>query len=438
MFAHSLGSARQMHQARRRLLGFVALAATASASGCQMIAVDPPRASPLVTRYDSVLDSVARQKGSVWRSLHYPIANLHGPYPRPDLDSAADPNDAMAYYRLGDSVHRELPGLADQAFYWALRLDPTFADAYLARWMLLRQQFPWRAMPDGSIRRLFALEPNAGVAIDSLATMAVGYSPFLEGTLDVPWWVLRSPESERDPATAGLRAYGSRNYRKAVEEWGKALRSGPRAAMLRIPRAYAWVRLNEADSAIGDLTTLARRLESIQRDSSLTHYYSKEFVYYAIGSLQASQQRYEEARAAFEQALIENLGFYMAHVRLAGTAAALGDTSTAINELQTAMLIRADDPLALVFYASLLINMGKVAEAEQQLRAALRADSDYALPHVFLGLAAEQRHDTTMARLEYGLFLARSSRSAKERVWASTHLNKLYGTSQTGPRRPRE
>ena len=427
IFPHQLGSGRSMRQAHRPMLGFAALVGATWVFGCQPNAIQPPRTAAVMTRYDSALDSVARQKGPLWRSLHYPIANLHGPYPRPQLgDSTADPNDAMAYYRLGDSVRRTTPGLADQAFYWALRLDPTFADAYLARWMLLRQQFPWREMPDGSIRRLFDVEPNAAIATDSLATLAVAYSPFLEGTMDVPWWVLQESKSERGPATAGLRAYSLGNYRKAVDEWAKALREEPRAMMLRIPRAYAWVRLNEADSAIGDLTTLVRRLDIVQRDSAFARYYSKDFVYYAIGLLQASQNRYEQARSAFEQALVENLGFYMAHVRLAGTAAALSDTSTAITELQTAMLIRGDDPLALVFYASLLIGTGRLTEAEYQLHAALRADSDYALPHVFLGLAAEQRHDTTMARAEYGLYLARSPRNAKERGWASTHLNRLY------------
>ena len=196
--------------------------------------------------------------------------------------------------------------------------------------------------------------------------------------------------------------------------------------MLHVQRAYAWVRLNEPDSAIGDLALLARRLEVVERDSSLAPYYSKEFLYYAIGMLHATRQRYAEARQAFEQALLENLGFYMAHVRLAGTAALLQDTTTALNELQTAMLIRADDPLALVYHASLLIGAGRVGDAERQLRAALRADSDYALPHVFLGLAAETRHDTTTARAEYGLYLARAPRSASERTWASIHLNKLY------------
>lgn len=418
-----------MYSASRRWLGFARLAGAMLALGCGPVAPDPPTPRPSVTRYDAALDSAARARGPAYRALHYPIASLHGPYPRPELaDSTADPNDPTAYYRLGDSVRRTLPGLADRAFYWALRLDPTFADAYFARWALLRREFPWREMPDGSIRRIFAVQPNAALATDSLLGIAIAYSPFLEGTLDVPRWIIGMEEkrASRDPVTAGLRAYGLGDYRKAVAEWGKALSKQPSSAMLHVPRAYAWVRLNEGDSAIDDLTLLVRRLERVERDSAVAPYYSKEFLYYAIGMLHANRKRYEEARTAFEQALVENLGFYMAHVRLAGTAALLQDTTMALNELQTAMLIRGDDPLALVYYASLLLGTGHLADAERQLRAALRADSDYALPHVFLGLAAEKRFDTTAARREYGLYLARAPRSASERTWASIHLNKLY------------
>jgi tetratricopeptide (TPR) repeat protein len=283
-------------------------------------------------------------------------------------------------------------------------------------------------MPDGSIRRIFVVQPNAALATDSLLGIAVAYSPFLEGSLDFQRWIINVDERRvaRDPIIAGMRAYRLGDYRKAVAEWAKALQKEPATVVLRVPRAYAWVRLNEPDSAIGDLMLLVKRLELVQRDSSTAAYYSKEYLYYAIGTLHATKQRYAEARAAFEQALLENLGFYMAHVRLAGTAALLQDTTTALNELQTASLIRADDPLALVYHASLLISAGRIPEAENQLRAALRADSDYALPHVFLGLAAETRHDTATARGEYGRYLARAPRNASERTWASIHLNKLY------------
>ena len=381
-----------------------------------------------MTRYDSALDSAARQKGPEWRALHYPAANLHGPFTRPELhDTTADPNDALSYYHLGDSVRRTLPRLADRAFHWAARLDPTFADAYFARWALLRRDFPWREMPDGSIRRIFAVQPNAAQMTDSLLAIAIAYSPFLEGTINVPQWIIGLSErtASQDPAVAGMRAYGRGDYRKAVAEWGKELKKEPKSAMLHIPRAYAWVRLDEADSAIGDLTQLVQRLEIVERDSAVTPYFSKEFLYYAIGMLHAGKERFPEARAAFEHSLLENLGFYMAHVRLSGVVMMFHDTTTALTELETAMLIRPDDPLVLVYHGSLLLGTGRVADAERQFRAALRADSDYALPHVFLGLAAEKRHDTSSASAEYTDYLSRSPRSATERAWVKSRLGNL-------------
>src|SRR5699024_6348161 len=151
------------------------------------------------------------------------------------------------YYRLGDSLRYHQPGAADRAFYWATRLDPTFADAYFARWALLRRDYSLREMPDGTIRDVSRLAPNVALSADSLLTIAIAYSPFLEGTLDVPRWIMRLDEkrASEDPTTAGMRAYGKRDYRKATIEWAKALRKEPRRAMLRIARAYAWVRLNQ-------------------------------------------------------------------------------------------------------------------------------------------------------------------------------------------------
>ena len=407
-----------------RLLLAGALIAVAAAPGCVPAPEPLTRAARLALR-DSTRDSIARLRGPEWRAQHYPAVNLHGPFPRPIVfDTLADPNDPLVYYRLGDSLRSALPGAADRAFYWATRLDPTFADAYFARWALLRRDYSLREMPDGTIREVDRLPPGVLIPADSLLATAIAYSPFLEGTIDVPRWIMRMTEdrASQDPTTAGLRAYGKRDYRKATVEWAKALHKEPRRAMLRIARAYAWVRLNETDSAIADLSELIRHLESVERDSVVTPYFAKDFLYYAVGMLQGSQQRFGEARTAFEHALLENLGFYMAHVRLAGTLAMLNDTTTALSELETAILIRPDDPLVLVYDGSLLVGAGRVREGEQRLRAALRADSDYALPHVFLGFAAEKRNDTTTARAEYTEYLLRAPRSASERVWATQRL----------------
>jgi len=365
--------------------------------------------------------------GPAWREEHYPYADLHGPFPRPRLADTADTNDPLAYYHLGDSLRYRKPGTADRAYYWAIRLDPTFAEAYFARWRLLRRDHNQREMPDGTIRDIFRVKPSAAAATDSLLSIAIAYSPFVDGAFDVPLAIVNMSErmASRDPALAGMRAFGLRDYRTAVAQWSKAISEDPKQAMLHIPRAHAWVRLQELDSAIADLTQLAQRLESVEHDSLMKSYFSKEFLYYAIGMLHGSRGRYPEARAAFEQALAENLGFYMAHVRLSGTLVALKDTATALSELETAILIRPDDPLVLIYDGNLLVNTGRVADGEKRIRAALEADSSYALPHVFLGLAAEARHDTTAARAQYAEYLARAPRRAVERIWARSQLRML-------------
>lgn len=409
-----------------RSLALVALIALLSGSGC-----NPPepehRPRPLVTRRDSIADSVARTMGPAWRSERYPSADLHGPFPRPRLADTADTNDPLAYYLLGDSLRYRRPGIADRAFYWATRLDPTFADAYFARWRLLRRDYTQREMPDGSIRDIFRVKPSVGLATDSLLSIAIAYSPFLDGAFDVPMSIVNMSErsASRDPTLAGMRAFGLRDYRTAVTQWSKAISQDPKQAMLHIPRAHAWVRLQEPDSAIADLSQLAQRLETVAHDSLMKAYFSKEFLYYAIGMLHGGKGRYPEARAAFEQALAENLGFYMAHVRLSGTLVALKDTATALSELETAILIRPDDPLVLIYDGNLLVSSGRVAEGEKRILAALQADSDYALPHVFLGLAAEARFDTVAARAHYTEYLARAPRGATERAWAKTQLATL-------------
>ena len=409
-----------------RSIALMAALAVLIGTGC-----NPPepehRPRPLVTRRDSIADSVARAKGPAWRSEHYPYADLHGPFPRPRLADTADTNDPLAYYRLGDSLRYQRPGIADRAFYWATRLDPTFAEAYFARWRLLRRDNSQREMPDGSIRDIFRVKPGTAAATDSLLSIAIAYSPFLDGALDIPYSIVNMSErmAARDPTLAGMRAFGLRDYRTAVAQWAKAISDNPKQAMLHIPRAHAWVRLQEPDSAIADLTQLAQRLESVEHDSLMKAYSSKEFLYYAIGMLNGSRGRFPEARAAFEQALAENLGFYMAHARLSGTLVALADTATALSELETAILIRPDDPLVLIYEGNLLVNTGRVADGEKRIRAALRADSDYALPHIFLGMAAEARHDTVSARAQYADYLARAPRGAAERVWARSRLTSL-------------
>jgi predicted Zn-dependent protease len=90
-----------------------------------------------------------------------------------------------------------------------------------------------------------------------------------------------------------------------------------------------------------------------------------------------------------------------------------------------AKLIRSDDPWVRLYNGSLLRDVGRLDDAERELRAALQADSDFALPHLFLGLVADSRSDSAAARAAYKRYLARASRTARERQYALDRLEMM-------------
>jgi Tfp pilus assembly protein PilF len=388
----------------------------------------PPVLDPrtLKSRMDSLVEARMRDSSPEYRAIHFPTLGLHDRLPRPALAAGADTNDAGAYYRLGDSVGFRQQGVADRAFYWATRLDPMMANAYLARWELRTEGVTYRLYPDDTVRRSPKPTPSERAAIDSLRVTALMYDPFLDQALGIPSQInnLKEWQANRDPVTAGFWWYAKGDFAKAVKKWGDAIRKKPEYAGLHVPRAFAWVHLGDADSAVADLTALIGVIQRIQ-DSTVAPYLSKDFLYYAIGTLRGGQKRLAEARSAYESTLVENLGFYMAHMRLSAVLLALHDTTAALNELETATLMRSDDPVLHTLRAGILDGSRRLDEAELELRAAMRADTDYALPYAFLGHVGEQRHDTTRALRAYREFIVRASHAAPERGWVEDHLKRL-------------
>ncbi len=254
---------------------------------------------PLTRRLDSIEEARARDSSLAWRVDHFVTPALHGPFPRPKLPAGADSNDAAAYNRLGDSVGFRQQGLADRAFYWATRLDPTMADAYYARWDLRSHGSGLFLYPDDTVRR--GPKPSPNDAVDSLRVISFMLDPFLDAAIDIPVQIrnLKEWQADRDPATSGLWAYAMGNYTKAVKKFAEGIRKKPQYVGLHFPRAFAWVHLQESDSAVADLTALINRIERIE-DSTVTPYLSKEFLYYAIGMLRGGQKRFPEARAAYD------------------------------------------------------------------------------------------------------------------------------------------
>ena len=57
------------------------------------------------------------------------------PPPRPELAAGADTNSANAYYEFGLERLERRPKRAADAFYWACRLEPTWAEPWYAQWV---------------------------------------------------------------------------------------------------------------------------------------------------------------------------------------------------------------------------------------------------------------------------------------------------------------
>lgn len=79
---------------------------------------------------------------------------------------------------------------------------------------------------------------------------------------------------------------------------------------------------------------------------------------FAIGIIRVQQDDFPAARAAFERALMENLPFHWAHVRLAGSALGLHDTASALRDLDEAIQLEGSSCMRLATIRSVRARSG--------------------------------------------------------------------------------
>jgi len=102
---------------------------------------------------------------------------------RPPLNGA-DTNQAAAYYQYGLSMLQQDPQKASDAFYWAARIDPTWAQPLYARRIafLMGADDPF-VVGYMQGKRSYTHSKDA-LRIDSLELRARMLDPFMEGDLD--------------------------------------------------------------------------------------------------------------------------------------------------------------------------------------------------------------------------------------------------------------
>ncbi len=349
-----------------------------------------------------------------------------------------DTNDAHLYYAAGVDAIRTDPSLASAAFYWASRLDPSWADPYFARWYTLRtaadEDRPRRI--DGRvIKRRITLPDSVRRRIDSLILQAYVRNPFVDEQLAVEGPALLATYQvamahNGRHISSKLTWYGAfamRDWATAARMLRAALDSEPSAIGLYVYRAESQFYLTQYDSCAATLRAAIARIDEHDPRDTLRVYRSKEMFTYAIAIAEDAAGNDTGARTAYRQTVSENDGFAMAHLHLANRAMARQDTATAIVEAIEAAEIQSGDADVELNAGYALLQARRLTDAIVHLHAAVRIDPQYALASLYLGQALSQHADTAGALAAYRDYLARSRRDDAERATVEQAITVLGG-----------
>ena len=385
---------------------------------------------------------------------------------RPVLD-AGDPNDAHAYYQWGLQRVAKAPAAAADAFYWAARLDPSWADPLYARRVALILASPRLrdAAVTGDVR---VLESAEMLRVDSLLLRAYQINPFLHSRLDVEllraWFLSRTsggamrptevydeaPQADAgdvdrfltramdtaDPETRAWHAYSTGRFAQAAR-----LYTGTLGASRH--RGYTHAAIARSHFHAGDRAASLRSMrqaivEFAKRDEKVLQriYESKALYEHAAGILYEVANEPDSAKAAYGRALAEDLAYWSAHRQLGQLALASGDTATALSELDQAVQLSPSDAALRHLYGRALIQANKVEEAVVQLKQAIAHNADYAAPYFLLGRIYDLAEMPEPAVEYYAGFTKRGRASDQEMALARQRLAALAPAGQAAPAKP--
>jgi Tfp pilus assembly protein PilF len=369
---------------------------------------------------------------------------------RPKL-ADADTNDAAAYLSHGMKVIEDAPDEAAAAFYWAVRLDPSSADALYGRRvaLLMRRPSDLNSYMNNTRR---ARENKRFLSIDSLQLRALRLDPLFYRRLDKEMlfayyryvfkedagsmqrgqldMLLRDMILQEPPFVRAEYMYGVGRLDQALIEYEDAIPKARNPVGLRMDRARVYALQGANQKAIDEFTAVGEILKTRDEKKSnvVILYQSKALVEHSIGMLHLRHGQPEEAKAAFGRAMAEDLSYFPAHLALGRVALEQHDTTTAVSEMALAADLAPEEPYVHYLYGSTLLLTGRADEAVAPLKRAVEIEELYAAPHAALGQALERTGDAAGARAAYERYLALASRRDPDRALAMQRLAALKGS----------
>jgi len=212
------------------------------------------------------------------------------PVPRPKLRDVSDTNDAQAYYDAGLQQFNRDPDYAADAFYWAMRINPGWAEPlYARRAALLAQK---RTLLNAYMADNYRSKGQELRSLDSLYAHALMLNPFLYRRLDRELFINWLTDGDRQaqaeyayeintaimrapPATQAWFAYSNGNFERALDLYGRAIEQSREPASLHIARARILGMRNEVESAVAEFQAALGEMREQDEKKLVVLYNSK-------------------------------------------------------------------------------------------------------------------------------------------------------------------
>jgi tetratricopeptide (TPR) repeat protein len=388
----------------------------------------------------------------------WPAAGQDSLPERPRLPSGWDPNAARAYLDMGLDSLTSRPQLAANAFYWASRLEPGWGEPLYARRVALLLAQPRTvqlAYLEGrkSVRR----SPEI-LRIDSLGYRAMLRTPFMHRGLDQ--YLLIAPTTDQiirkmrhwDPRADVLRpelesligelvtsggglglgpdldgwlAYSAGRFPLAFDYFDEALKRDSKNLDIHLLRADMFFRYGQYDSTAASVRFVLDELRRRDAEDLIILYESKALYEFSLGHVLQVAGDTTGAREAYARALLEDLSFYPAHLRLAGFAAAEHDQAATLAALELAAQIATADAVPQLALGQALEQTGHLEEAMAPLQRAIALEPFFAEPYLVLGLVFEHMTKLPEAVECLDSFLGNASMDNPRRRWVQSHRDSL-------------
>jgi tetratricopeptide (TPR) repeat protein len=359
------------------------------------------------------------------------------PYKLPELERRArqDSCDAVTQYQLGLGYWNDKRwDDAERALRRSVQIEPRYPHAWLALAWLMYARRPklWKqqmkkGLPDSLVaviqqseqlqRRAFLIDPLVDLTVMSMVVPHEGgrrlaYGPYV--------LVLANP----------FEAFRDGRYSVAYSILQGAIGRYSRDSVPPFVLWYAALsgaHLGYYDAAIGDMEALVARAEHFEQSDTVVHVPLRTNDYrYVLALLKVGDNKPADAITLFHQVIENDVGFYMAHVKLAQMYDSYGMWKEAVSEARLAVEANPDDPSLLTELGVILRQADSLSESQVVLRQALEANPLDPRPPYYLGLTELQMGRTTDARAAFVHFLAMApSRYAPQITEVQGYLAKL-------------